>query len=53
MVDTEDDRSLSDIHDAIVERIQELNDNQLTQKEAEEAARNLLGFCNKVIEISK
>ncbi len=53
MTQMQDDRSLSDIHDAIVERIQELNDNKLTQKEAEEAARNLLGFCNKIIEISK
>ena len=53
MSDVTDNRSLSEIHDAIVDRIQELNDHQLTRKEAEEAARNLLGYCYKVIEIAE
>ena len=53
MSDTLDNRSLAEIHDAIVERIQELNNHQLTKKEAEESARNLLCYCSKDIEIAE
>lgn len=44
-------RSLGDIYDAVVDNIYQMYDNQITHKEAHEAARNLLGFCQKVIEI--
>jgi hypothetical protein len=44
-------RSASEIYDSLVSNIQKKYNNQLTDKEAHEAARNLLGFCQKVIEI--
>lgn len=53
MVDSEDNRSLAEIHDSIVERIQILNDHKLTRKEADEAAKSLLGFCYKILEIAE
>ena len=53
MSEIADNRSLAEIHDAIVGRIQELNDHKLDPKEADEAARNLLGYCYKVVEIAE
>jgi hypothetical protein len=44
-------RSLGDIYDSVVDNIYQMYDNKITHKEAHEAARNLLGFCQKVIEI--
>ena len=41
----------NDYYDGIVRRISELNGNELSEKEAHAAARNLIGFCQKVIEI--
>ncbi len=53
MADSDDNRTLAEIHDSIVERIQILNDNKLTRKEAEDAAQSLLGFCYKIFEIAE
>ncbi len=50
---SDDNRTLAEIHDSIVERIQALNENKLTHKEAEEAAQSLLGFCYKIFEIAE
>ena len=47
----EDKRSIAEVYDAVVEDIQAMYGNTLTEKEAHEAARNLLGFCQKVVEI--
>jgi hypothetical protein len=44
-------RPLGEIYDSVVDNIYQMYDNQITHKEAHEAARNLLGFCQKVIEI--
>ena len=44
-------RALGEIYDSVVDNIYQMYDNQITHKEAHEAARNLLGFCQKVIEI--
>ncbi len=53
MADSEDNRSLAEIHEAIALRIQVLNDNKLTRKEADDAAKSLLGFYYKVLEIAE
>lgn len=44
-------RSASEIYDSIVGRIRVMYNNELSDKEAHEAARNLIGFCQKAIEI--
>lgn len=38
-------------YDKIVQKIQALYDHKLTEKEAHEAARNLIGFCKVLLEI--
>ena len=46
----DDKRSLSEINESIVNRIMDLNNNQMSKKEAEEAAQNLLGFCYSILD---
>lgn len=40
-------------YDNIVQRIQALYNNALSEKEAHEAARNLIGFCKVLLEIHR
>jgi len=50
----EDNRSLDEIYEAMRMRIRQRyaeDGEQLTDKEVREAADNLLGLCNKIIEI--
>lgn len=50
----EDNCSLDEIYEAICNRIRERyaeDGEQLTDKEVIEAADNLLGLCNKIVEI--
>jgi hypothetical protein len=44
---------LNELFDRVVNHIQRMNGNQLTEQEAIEAARNWLGFCSKLEEIEK
>lgn len=44
-------RSANEIYDSIVGKIRVMYNNELSDKEAHEAARNLIGFCQKVVEI--
>ncbi len=44
-------RSLDEIYASVVERIKKQYHYKISDQEADEAARNLLGFCQKLVEI--
>ena len=46
-------RRLDELFDRIVNDILEMYNHEISEQEAIEAARNWLGFCEKVIEIDK
>lgn len=46
------ERPMGEIYEDIVDVIHKMYDNKLTHKEAHDAARNLIGFCKKAVEIS-
>ncbi len=44
-----DKRSSEEIYQSIVARLKIITPNELTEQEAHEAARNLIGFCQEII----
>ncbi len=44
------ERSKNEIYETIVFRIKLMYKNQITDSEAQEAARNLINFCQEIVE---
>ena len=49
--DKKTSRTVDEIYDSLVGRIKAQYGDEVTEQEAHEAARNLLGLCNKIVEM--
>jgi hypothetical protein len=51
MSDSKPSRTVDEIYASLVERIKRQYGDEISEQEAHEAARNLLGLCNKIVDM--
>ena len=51
MAKTSTSRTVDEIYASLVERIKRQYGKNISEQEAHEAARNLLGLCNKIVDM--